>query len=306
MNDNPILQIAFWFAFFSAIVWGAEKYAASNRKAAEKAAELAREKEREAQARRDRDAWEAEMERKRAEREARNKQLLKLGDESISLFESIPEHLRLAERHLEQAGVDFAEGAFAPFWDSIERAAKLLGRFDEGIRHINQNSIRYHDVVRQQLADAPREGLLEKTATEVPSFPVSKLGIERLATGTATGERMKLIVREAQRNFHFATIYEQRKTNHILVAGFTNLAQALDQMTSRITDSIGQLATSVDDMSSTLTTSVRAIDSRLEGMEAASARHRELLAEQASARSSRELKAIDMLDNIQRHRRPWP
>ena len=55
---------------------------------------------------------------------------------------------------------------------------------------------------------------------------------------TATAERMQAIVRKAQRNFQFATIYEQRKTNQILVAGFTTLAQALNQMTGQITASI--------------------------------------------------------------------
>lgn len=65
-----------------------------------------------------------------------------------------------------------------------------------------------------------------------------------------TAERMKAIVRKAQRSFQFATIYEQRKTNQILIAGFTNLAEALDQMAYRITDSIDNLTNSVDVMTS--------------------------------------------------------
>jgi hypothetical protein len=62
---------------------------------------------------------------------------------------------------------------------------------------------------------------------------------------------MKSIVRKTQSNFQFATIYEQRKTNQILVAGFTNLAQALEYMTQRISGSIGDLANSVDAVSTT-------------------------------------------------------
>jgi DNA anti-recombination protein RmuC len=92
-------------------------------------------------------------------------------------------------------------------------------------------------------------------------------------------------------------IYEQRKTNQILVAGFTNLADALNDMTWRITDSIDNLASSVDGMTSTLNESMQAIHSRMGDI------HEEL-SKEASERAVREKKALEMLDNIQRRRKP--
>ena len=216
-----------------------------------------------------------------------------LGEESLGLFETIPEHLRNAEQHLDQAEIDFAEGTFAPFWDSVERAANTLGRFDEGIRHINDNSSRYTGLIRQY-------------EREPPMFPLSPQTVAKLSVGTVTAERMKSIVRRAQRNFQFATIYEQRKTNQLLVAGFTSLGQALDQMTWRITSSITDLAGSVDSMGSMLNDSVRAVDYHLVEMEAATVRHREMLSLQDVERAGREEKAVEMLDNIQRRRKPYP
>lgn len=178
-----------------------------------------------------------------------HKQMIVLGKNSIALFESMPEYLKSADEYLDQAEFDFSDGAFAPFWDSIEKAAKTLGRFDEGVQKIKESSSRYTDLIRKY-EDAP------------PQFPLGRQSVEKLRVGTATAERMKAIVRTAQRNFQFATIYEQRKTNQILVAGFTNLAQALDRMTWQITDSIDNLAHSVGSMASTMD----AIHSRLGDM----------------------------------------
>ncbi len=209
--------------------------------------------------------------RRRCDREAQQsyrKQMIVLREQSIGLFESMPTYLSCAEKYLDKAEVDFADGAFAPFWDSIENAAKMLGRFDEGVRHIKDNLSRYTETIRwynkYKLEDTP------------PQFPLARQSVTKLGVGTATAKRMEAMVRTAQRNFQFATIYEQRKTNQILVAGFTNLEQALDRMTRQITASIDDLAGLVV----------------------------EELREEASEGAARGRKALEMLDNIQHGRRP--
>jgi hypothetical protein len=231
-------------------------------------------------------ATKADRQRHRQLQKSYRSEMLQLGEQALGVFESMPKELQAAEGQLDQAEIDFAEGVFAPFWDSVERAANSLGRFDEGIRTIGANSTRY-------------AGLIKQYEFEPPGFPLSAHTVARLSTGTRTAERMKAIVRHAQCNFQFATIYEQRKTNQLLVAGFTSLGQALEQMTQRITSSIGDLGDSIESMGSVLNDSMRS-------MEAATVQHRESLAIQDSQRASREEKAIEMLDNIQRGRKPWP
>jgi methyl-accepting chemotaxis protein len=233
----------------------------------------------------------ARLRRHRGEQQWCRNQMVVLGEQSIGFFESIPEHLSLAERHLDQAEVDFADGVFAPFWDSIEKAANALGRFNEGVRHINDNSSRYIELIKNY-EDTP------------PEFPLARQSTAKLDVGTGTAERMKAIVRNAQGNFQFAMIYEQRKTNQILVAGFTNLAQALDQMAWIIAASIDDLTSSVDVMTSTLNESMRAIHSRMGDIAEMTIHHHEELMEGTSEGAAREKKALEMLDNIQRRRRP--
>jgi len=256
------------------------------------AAEAARKAEELARQLRHRGEEVARLQRHREEQQGYRKQMIVLGDQSIGLFESMPKHLSSAEKYLDQGEVDFADGAFAPFWDSIENAAITLARFAEGVHHIKNNSSGYTALIRKY-EDTP------------PQFPLAHQSVAKLGVvGTATAERMKATVRTAQRNFQFATIFEQRKTNQILVAGFTNLAEALDRMTWQITASIDDLTGSVDVMTSTLNESMRAIHSRMGDISEKTNQHHDELIEEVSQGAARERKALEMLDNIQRGRRP--
>jgi DNA anti-recombination protein RmuC len=117
---------------------------------------------------------------------------------------------------------------------------------------------------------------------------------------------MKGIVRKAQSNFQFAMIFEQRKTNQILVAGFTNLALALEQMTWRITRTIGDLASSVEAMGRSINESLLDIDSQVRESAEETTNYRKGLSREASEHIGREERVVEMLDNIQRRRIPPP
>jgi hypothetical protein len=248
-------------------------------------------------------AREAEEERRRVAEEDRKKrfkedqrryrdELNLIGKRSIDVFESMPGFLVATEQHLDQAEIDYQEGAFAPFWDVIENAANMLGRFDEGLRAISKNSSRYTELIKLYVGPPP-------------TFPLASLAVTKLDVGTGSAARLRAIVRRAQRDFHFASIYEQRKTNQILVAGFTNLAQALDRMSSQITNSIENLSNSVNSLSNAVEESTRTISSRTSEIRDAVIDMHENLSEYQSEQAWQEQKALHMLDNIQRGRRPF-
>lgn len=288
-----IIVIVFLGGPLLAVYWA---YGVDRRRDADKAQRAhaaRRQAEEEAELQRERASREEALLRRRNEQRAIRKQMIVLGEESLSHFESAPKHLRSAVQFLDQAESDFHEGVFAPFWDSIERAAHALGRFDESIQSMNSTSLRY-------------TGLVARYDTIPPIFPLSSQSISRLSVSSASVERMTMVVRRAQKDFHFATIYEQRKTNQILVAGFTSLAHALDQLTSQITNSIGDLASSVDAIGVSLNDSILTNDSHLQRAEVAAAERHGAAMQEGSERAAREVKALEMLDNIQRHRAPWP
>ena len=58
-------------------------------------------------------------------------------------------------------------------------------------------------------------------------FPVSPDLAKRLVVGDITSARLKKVVRTAQCDYRFASIYEQRRTNQLLLSGFNNLNDAV-------------------------------------------------------------------------------
>ena len=127
-----------------------------------------------------------------------------------------------ADAALDQAEVEFADGAFAPFWDEIEAAANCLARVDEAVREIASVSEHYWDHTAK-LDEPPPPLMID---------PSSLPDIEGIA------ERLQSVVCPAQRDFQFATIFEQRKTNQLLVNGFGTLAWAIAEISDRLSRSL--------------------------------------------------------------------
>ena len=288
-----ILGIALGLAVLGLMIWGivmacTAKKRRIEREEEEEFARLQRIRKEEAA----RQAEErARLERHQKIQQEYRQQMVVLGDQSLGLFEYTAQYLRDTESYLDQAEADFTEGVFAPFWDSIEMAVNTLGHFDKNVCQIKTDLSSYTELI-DKYEDVP------------PEYPFSRQSIDKLAIGRTTAERMKSIVRKAQGKFEFAMIYEQRKTNQILVAGFTNLAQALNGMTSRITTSIYNLTDSVDAMRLQQSESMQAIQSRMDNFSATTIQHHEQLSKEASAREDREKKIVEMLDNIQHKRKP--
>lgn len=247
-----------------------------------------------------------ERERKewRAKQDSYESELSMMCGASSQAFASIPRSLMTAEELLDVAEKDFSEEAFSPFWDAIERAVNNLGEADKSVQQIALSAQRYRKLVPLVVSSPPK-------------FPVDVQAASRLVAANKTGARLKEIVRTAQRNFQFATIYEQRKTNQILVSGFNNLGDAivgLGQQISRsiedVCERVGEVNQSIRQMDESMRTSAAAeAEQHARAMEADEARYAEQTTRQNqenSARAQAAEKALDMLDNIQRGKRPYP
>ena len=223
-----------------------------------------------------------EMERQT--REMESQALIKYTTSSLDLFERIPRDLMMAERLLDQAERDFAEGAFSPFWSSVEKATAMLAACDDCVRLIVQNSEMYARLTQQYRGIPPR-------------FPIQVESVRGMAAARTTSDRLSAVVRKAQSNFQFATIYEQRKTNQLLAAGFTTLAQALDGMGQRIASSISELSETID-------AHLRGVEGQLQAATDGINDLHDTTKAWATQSRDRHDRALQMLDNIQRHRQP--
>ncbi|MCX6401708.1 MAG: hypothetical protein NTX33_17485 [Propionibacteriales bacterium] len=200
----------------------------------------------------------------------------RLNDESLAYLERLPELAVWTKGWLEQAQRDQADRAFAPFWDAIQGAAENIGAAVVSVQSIERNGQQYGLLATQYPAESP--------------FAVAGITPGHLSVFRESSTRLDALVRSAQRDFQFATIYEQRKTTQVLIAGFNNLGQAIANMSSQVTSAIGSLDQTVNRMSHSLQTNLNTIASE------ASVRHREAMAH--------EQRAFAALDNLQRGRKP--
>ena len=150
---------------------------------------------------------------------------------AVELHQSASSHALNADAALDRAEDEFAERAFAPFWDAVESAVNDLAQTNEAIRAIGEKYTTYQ-------ADA---GKLDSLP---PAFDVETASLPNV---TGIAERMHRIVRQAQKDFQFSTIFAQRKTNQLLVSGFGTLASAIAEMGSRIEMSLYELDVALSD-----------------------------------------------------------
>jgi hypothetical protein len=225
------------------------------------------------------------LEKHQAEQEHIRNTLVKLEADKCEAVEILPSSISKAEAALDLAVFEFSEGAFNPFWDAIEKTITCLVSYEKGIQTIDATSKRI-----------PEE--LGKLDSPPPYFVSPKISLPKADKAIA---RMRQIVRKADKNIDFATIYQQRRTNGILVAGFANLGTAIADMGSRIQGS-------VDGLTQTLNSSIAAMSKQdaeyykesISSMEAM----REQLVSDAEARREHEAKDEEMQDNMQRRRMP--
>ena len=150
-------------------------------------------------------------------------------------FRNMSQNLREAKINLDSAEANFNEGAYSPFWDAIEKATSNLGHFSQNLAVLPSYLKAYIEWVPLYHGD-PSE------------FPVTSEEFEKLhkiGTENALAKRLSGLVRNAQRDYHFASIFEQRKTHKLLVAGFENFADALNDVGNQISDNISYLESTV-------------------------------------------------------------
>lgn len=230
-----------------------------------------------------------EKQRLRDEHDRQQKSLRKkLSDLSIattSIIRSLPVSLAAANCALNKAETEFSDGAFSPFWNEVEVAIRHLAEYDAGIRQIAENTVSFAGTAKALESKAP---------AFIPSDAV-------VPDSTTAIDRMRELVRKAHKNPTFAIIYEQRRTNGILVAGFANLGAALDDLGTRIHGSIAALEQTLDSALSSLAETnaeqSRELITSIDTM-------RTQLATDTESRREHEGKKLEMLDNIQRRRRP--
>ncbi len=146
---------------------------------------------------------------------------------SNALVQELPELLKKASGSLKRAQYEFSDSAFSPYWDCIEKATKYLASFNNNIQDIENNAKQYY----QRLQTVMEKNTFPSFFPEQAVFPDASPVINELNT----------VIRPGLTNYQFANIWEQRKTQKILIRGFNTLGDSISNMALSISSSICQL-----------------------------------------------------------------
>lgn len=150
---------------------------------------------------------------------------LSVRTQASHLLTELPSLIKATTASLEQAKAEYAENAFAPFWDAVEQAAANLGKIHSSIQGIHIAT----DTYQHQLQGRPH------------NFPPRLLTKADLPDIQPLLQEFKSIVRMGQTNFEFAVIWEHRKTREVLLAGFRTLGEAIANLGAAIEASLSSL-----------------------------------------------------------------
>ena len=204
--------------------------------------------------------------------------LERLVSESFRIANGLAGLVDRANRSLDLAKDEFAEGAFVPFWEAIEAAAKSLATYDLNTQQLTANAQKYSALV------------LKLAEHKAPSFTLS---VQTLPNASIVAQRLGQIVRPAQRSPDFDKIYLMMKNNDLLVRGFSSLGQAINDLGDRIEQSNDRLSSVISDLASSQADMLFELE-----------KSREHLEDESESRRDHEKQQLEMLDNLQRRRMP--
>lgn len=130
-----------------------------------------------------------------------------------------------AKQCIDRSKNEFSENAFSPFWSEIEKASKFLAYYKEAVDQLSTNSEIYTHTLKSKNHNFP-----------IPFPYATNVSISQIVI-----DEYRSIIRKAQTNPTFSIIWEQRRNTEILIAGFTTLENAINNMSNDILSAISEL-----------------------------------------------------------------
>lgn len=275
-------------------------------------------RQRRAEKKRERDAVKAirkKENRKKWQQAQKQKQARKSIVDSIShakeCYQRINYHYGEAGKYLVKAETAFKNRAYSPFWDAIENAALELGHFSENVRRLSTKVQQY------------KKGEKQYEGYNQYSFPLKDAQITHvrgICKNSKFQNKMRNILEKAQQDYEFSSIFEQRKTQKLIVAGFKNLEDVLTIVGNKTTSALETLNNTVQASNIEITSAIDDLGGVIMDVEAERAerdertieqgrvQHDEATAQRAkqhdeimesdAQRIEREEQALEMLEDI--------
>lgn len=224
----------------------------------------------------------------RARNESERSLVVSMASDVDALQETLEPLLNQAAVHITRAELELKDDSVGAFWDEIEAATRRFAQYNNSISVIHKLA-KDHAKRRSALPSEFRPNALEPRS---------------LPDGDYLLSRMSKIVKQARRNPQWETIFQQRRTNDILVGGFENLGNALESLQDTVSSGFSDLAhvlhSSVDRITSEHSDRVITELNLMAATHSDDSRERRRFEQNVKANAD---KAVQVLENIERCKR---
>lgn len=256
---------------YGALCWVMTAYAESKERNAEKRAAEKRMKERQIQREKD----------NAIEKMAIQELVLDV----TKLKESLPALLDRAAFHVSRAEIELKDDSVGAFWDEVENATRCFAQYSNGVEAISSIS----------------ENHAKRRAALPVQYQPEPLALQALADGEHIVLRMGKLVKQARRNPQWESIFQQRRTNDILVHGFHNLGNALETLqeaiASRFNDLAETLHSSLENLASDYSSALSQDMNQLMSAHSENSREQRKFEQTIRANADR---AVDVLESMEK------
>lgn len=186
---------------------------------------------------------EQDEERKINEINGTRRYLVDVADRAVRSYSTLPTIKKDISRYISEAETHFNAGAYSPFWSAVEGAYLSLNKYLQALNEIREMA-NTHSLLVTKLFDLGAD-----ISTDC-SFPVHVGPGEGSKVSLEIEKELDPLIYRAQQDSTFAIIWEQRRANSVLIQGFSNLEEVINQLKSHVSSEINNIAHSMGELSS--------------------------------------------------------
>lgn len=155
----------------------------------------------------------------------------------INQYRTAVEHLENAQDAYDKAVEHRHASAFTPFWKEIERGVNALIDHRTSVETMDREIRAYTRLLANPHAK-----------NEHPvALPVEMSAIAKSGYSDDIAAALRKLTYDAQTNFQFASIYEQRRTTAVVFEGFRSLEDAVHRIGTEVRWGLDRLSSSIDE-----------------------------------------------------------
>lgn len=144
------------------------------------------------------------------------------GRQAMELARGANHHIHVCGQWIDAMKTHRQNHALSPFWESVEGGLISIAAYLASIRQIIDLSNAHHEACTAYRKNGG-------VSSQLPAFPITASTVD-VRAALERKRQLDEIIYQAQTDYEFATIFEQRRTTTAVIVGFRDLNSAIQEL----------------------------------------------------------------------------